>query len=220
MGTERTGLYGVLRSPFIYSGVQNVLGSKKLLGTFVSQFVKPFDGASVLDIGAGTGLIAHELGSVDYLGIEPNPRYVEAFNIRKSSESLKMVQGTTSSVRVPNNSFDIVIISAVLHHLDDNDARSLLSFATDALRNGGHIVTIDPVFHQNQRLIARFLATRDRGRFVRSLDSYQTLFSPQSLTSKFQVRTDLMRIPYSHVVAVATKSTGPSKVCAEPPAIH
>ncbi len=206
MGTERGGIYGLLRISVAYDLLQRLLGSKRGLEIFVNEYIRPFRGASVLDIGAGTGSIFAQLGDVSYFGIEPNQRYVDDFNARYLSEKVRLVQGTTETVEVPLEKFDIVLISAVLHHITDSQVHQVLDFAGNALRPGGRIVVLDPVFHKGQSPIARFLARRDRGRFVREFGDYQSLFESHDLAANFELRTDLLNVPYSHVLTEATRA--------------
>jgi 2-polyprenyl-3-methyl-5-hydroxy-6-metoxy-1,4-benzoquinol methylase len=205
VGTERSGIYRLLRFSFVYDFIQRAIGSNKALDFLVSEHIRAFPGAAVLDIGAGTGSISHHLGPISYLGIEPNARYVSDFNSQSKSERVRLVQGTTDSVTVEPESFDIVTILAVLHHVPDSHARQILGFAERAIRPNGRIVLLDPVLHAGQHVVSRFLAERDRGRYVRDRASYEALFSSTSLHTTFEIRTDLMKIPYSHILVQATK---------------
>jgi SAM-dependent methyltransferase len=207
VGTERGGIYGLLRISAAYDLLQRLLGSKRWLEIFVNDYIRPFPGASVLDIGAGTGSIFAQLGDVSYFGIEPNQRYVDDFNAVYLTEKVRLVQGTTETVEVSSEKFDIVLISAVLHHITDSQVHQILDFARNALRPSGRIVVLDPVFHRGQHPIARFLARRDRGRFVREFGDYQSLFDSHALAANFEVRTDMLSVPYSHVLTQATKAT-------------
>ena len=96
MTSERTGLYRILRATWVYELVQRILGSDRGSQIFLDDYLRPFDGARLLDIGAGTGLVVPRLGSVVYFGIEPNATYVEDFNREFETDRIKMVVGTTS----------------------------------------------------------------------------------------------------------------------------
>ena len=204
--SERKGVYRLLRMTAIYDLVQKVIGSDRGANTFVAEYIKPFTGARILDIGAGTGLIVSRLGQVEYLGIEPNPTYVDDFNAQYASEAARLVAGTTNDIEVSPNSYDIVLISAVLHHVNDDLSRAILRYAADAVTDDGRVVLLDPVLHPGQGLISRQLVSRDRGKHVRKDSDYKALFNEVGLQPTFDLRTDLNRFPYSHIITVATKS--------------
>jgi SAM-dependent methyltransferase len=206
MTSERSGVYRILRLTAVYDLVQKIFGSEASVRRFVTEYIKPFDGASILDIGSGTGIVTTHLGNVKYLGIEPNPTYVDDFNQKNHGTGSQMVAGTTDSISVPHDSFDIVLISAVLHHVDDEIARSILSYAANAAKVGGRVVLLDPVLHKHQNPIARFLVSRDRGKFVRREEDYRDLFQSLRVKTDFEIRKDLSRLPYSHIITTFTKA--------------
>ena len=205
MESERSGVYRVLRLSVVYDLVQRIFGAEDGLRQYVSTHIRPFAGARILDIGAGTGSIAKFLGAVDYLGIEPNPTYVADFNKREGTATKRLISGVTQTVRVADDAFDIVVISAVLHHVSDEIAQSILAYAHKALRPGGRVVLLDPVLHNGQGRLSRFFVSRDRGKHVRQETAYKALFTGSNLDVSFTIRTDLNRLPYSHILATGTK---------------
>jgi len=203
--SERSGFYRILRLTSVYDFVQQVIGSEYGIGIFVNYYLKPFSGARILDIGSGTGLLVRKLGAVDYLGIEPNSTYVDDFNRQFGTANVRMVAGTTATINVDAESFDIVLVSAVLHHVDDGLAKSILQYAREALATTGRVVLLDPVLHQGQGFLSRQLVSRDRGKHVRQEEDYKALFSNVGLEPKFEIRSDLNRFPYSHIITTATR---------------
>jgi SAM-dependent methyltransferase len=98
--------------------------------------------------------------------------------------------------------FDIVLATGVLHHLDDEEARELFRTAREALRPGGRLVTLDGCYVDGQSRMARYLLSRDRGKFVRAPEAYVRLARSQFEDVQASVRDDLLRIPYTHVALV------------------
>lgn len=205
MKSEKTGFYRILRLTTVYDSFQRIIGSKEKSQWYISQYIRPFNGARILDIGAGTGSVAKHLGDVFYLGIEPNLIYVADFNNRNQSVTRCLVAGTTYTVPVEDNAFDIVIISGVLHHVPDEESKSILGYAHKALKLGGRVVLVDPVLHEGQGTLSRFFVLRDRGKHIRGAGAYRSLFSELKLKLQFEVRTDLLRLPYSHILTTGTK---------------
>jgi predicted methyltransferase len=97
-------------------------------------------------------------------------------------------------------SFDVVLALAIVHHLDDAEARQLFQIAYDALKPDGKLVTIDGVWTDGQSRVARWLLARDRGEHVRSEPEYMGIASQVFSDIKPSVRHDLLRIPYSHLI--------------------
>jgi 2-polyprenyl-3-methyl-5-hydroxy-6-metoxy-1,4-benzoquinol methylase len=74
--------------------------------------------------------------------------------------------------------FDTAIVIAVLHHLDDEEARSLLSLLKQAVRPGGRIITADLVSIDGQNPVAQMMVNWDRGQNVRRANEYAALATP------------------------------------------
>ena len=154
--------------------------------------------------GCGTGDIVELLGAVSYVGYDPSAEYIESARQRHGSRGTFSV-GEVGSVDLRDDSFDICIAKGVLHHLEDDAASGLFAEAARVLRPGGRLVTMDPVFADDQPLIARFLAERDRGQNVRRFDEYEQLARTAFGDVDGQVRHDLLRVPYSHALLICTR---------------
>lgn len=208
---ERSGLHSVFRVPWAYSFFQGAIGARRSSKIIAAEYLSKLfasDG-SILDIGCGPAQFLADNRGIDasrYLGIEPNELYLRV--ARSRFPKARFLHGTTRSF--PNGideDFDYVLISGVLHHLTDDEVASTLAFAWKHLRASGVIFTIDPVFTSPQNPIARILASRDRGEHIRTVDEYDRL-SEQALgvaPTIREVRTDLLRVPYSHYITVTSR---------------
>ena len=106
-------------------------------------------GASVADIGAGTGLytmlFAKAVGSEGWVfGVDIAPRFLEHLNERAGTtgvENLTAVLGSQRSVNLPPDSIDLAFICDTYHHFEY--PRSTLKSLHRALRDGGSLVIID-----------------------------------------------------------------------------
>jgi len=101
--------------------------------------------------------------------------------------------------------FDIVMANGVLHHLEDQEVRLLTAAASRALKPGGRFCSFDGCFIDGQNPIARYLISKDRGRNVREPEEYKALVDPYFETVDLVIRHDMLRIPYTHAIMVATK---------------
>jgi SAM-dependent methyltransferase len=208
MDHHSTGVHAVLERPSAYERLQQVLGAKAARKRFAEEFLRPFAGARLLDIGCGTGSLLDDLPpGVDYFGFDVNQSYIEAARKRHGTRGrfFCAAVGEEPDV-VENESFDLVVARGVLHHLSDDDVRHLLGVARRCLRPGGAFVSSDPTRHEGQSRVARLLIALDRGRNVRTPDGYRQLLNEHFAKAETWLITDLLRVPYSHHIARATKT--------------
>jgi len=107
------------------------------------------EGSAIADIGAGTGFFS--LLFVDQVGeqgsvhaVEVSPRFLEhlrALSTRDDLSRLRVVEGTMTSVELPNASVDLAFLCDVYHHFESPPAT--LASLHAAIRPGGSLVLID-----------------------------------------------------------------------------
>jgi len=98
-------------------------------------------GTHVLDVGCGTGSYAAALTKATgcrVSGIDPSPRMLDRARDAARWESL--VSGSAESLPFPSDSFDVVMSTDVIHHIENHDA--YFSEAGRVLRPQGHFVTV------------------------------------------------------------------------------
>lgn len=205
MGQITNGVRAILSLPWIYSSFQYLMGARSAWPAFVNEYVHPFPGAKVLDIGCGPADILDYLPEIEYWGFDISQTYID-HAIRKFGDSgqffCKILTEKDLEV-LPR--FDVVIMCGVLHHLDDAAARQVVSLAKSALRPGGRLVTIDPCFAEGQNPIARLLISQDRGQNVRVRAGYQALVESVFSDVRIEVRHKVW-IPYTHCYMDCTRS--------------
>lgn len=190
----------LLGNSSFYQFAQGVMGGRARQ-EYVERYIRPEPGMRILDVGCGPGDVLRFLpASVDYTGVDLSAEYIssarKAFGDR--GRFLNEAVGDLT-VREPH-SFDRVMANGLIHHLDDADARKLLAVAKAALKPGGWFVSIDGCFESGQSRLARFFLRRDRGQFVRQRDEYLALAREVFPDLEHEVRHDLMRIPYTHLI--------------------
>ncbi|MEF2230694.1 MAG: class I SAM-dependent methyltransferase [Pseudodesulfovibrio sp.] len=199
-----SGIYSILSHPAVYDFLQDVLYGHKGQREYVKTYIRPSKGDRLLDIGCGTGRILRYLPECDYLGADLSERYIARARKRKFSGRTRFISSDINQfLQQSREGFDIIIGYGLLHHLNDGEAQAMIRRAKDSLLPGGRLVTIDGVYHDNQNCISRFMIDRDRGRNVRNEADYRALFNGVFPSLVIDIRTDILRIPYSLIIADA-----------------
>lgn len=188
MGQITTGWRAILNNPMVYESIQRLMGSKRGTATFCREYIRPFSGMSILDIGCGTASIVSALpDDVNYYGYDASQLYIDR------AQKLYEGKGTFTCALVEEMTlanlptFDLVLAKGLLHHLDDTQSEHLIGLAFKALKEGGRLVTLDNCYIPNQNPIARFLISKDRGQHVRAPEQYQNLVKSHFLSQQLTV---------------------------------
>lgn len=187
----------------IYILVQNILRGRRFYEEFVSRYVRPERDRKVLDIGCGPGVLLPYLPDVQYVGVDLHAPYIQWAN-RWHGHRGRFLCKSVDSPDLELGSYDIVVGTGLLHHLDDETAVTMLRLARRCLRPGGRFVIIDGCRVPGQSLLARLLLFLDRGCHVRSVEHYRRLIDPIFDEVVCSVRHDMFRVPYSVVVFECT----------------
>ena len=192
--------HAVLSIPCVYRLLQRMLGSHKTMIRLVNDYIKLPKGAKVLDIGCGPAEILNYFShDVEYYGFDMSEKYIQAASLRYGERGTFICANVTE-ITQPDSNFDVVLAIGILHHLNDDEAASLLQLAKRSLKKGGYLITLDGVYMRNQRKLSKFLLDRDRGMYVRTKAAYQAL--SESVFSNVEVKLidDLIRLPYDHII--------------------
>lgn len=198
---------GLLRQwlgiPIAYSAFQRAIGGN-FRERYVRLAVRPRPGDRILDLGCGPGDILDYLPETDYVGVDLSDKYIAAANKRFKGRGRFICANVEDAVVDERHSFDIVMANGVLHHLDDCEALALLRLASLALKATGRFVSHDGCWVEAQSAISRWLLKMDRGHFVRPAAAYQELASRVFRDVRGEIRSDMLRVPYTHIILQCT----------------
>jgi 2-polyprenyl-3-methyl-5-hydroxy-6-metoxy-1,4-benzoquinol methylase len=125
--------------------------------SLLAGYVEALDGATILDVGCGVGLLRARLEHLDferYVGIDPVAAAIERARERAETRSEYLV----ADVFDPGlGEFDVVICNEVLYALPDPGRQ--LDRIRDLLRPGGHVLT-SSIRHPGDVGLERLLRAR------------------------------------------------------------
>lgn len=128
----------------------------------------------VLDVACGPGTNSRQFAHTTYLGIDINSSYIESARRRYGRDFVAADARTYRTT--PENRFDFILVNSFLHHINTRDVVELLSHLRTLLTDDGCVHILELVLPP-PRSIARFLADSDRGKFVRPLEEWKSIFT-------------------------------------------
>ena len=196
----------MLSIPAVYKFHSGFVSPDRHKQSYVDEILKVQSGSRLLDIGCGTADIVRYLPDVDYVGFDGDAEYIESARETFGDRGRFEHRIISADVARDFPPFDQAIATGILHHLTDDETRDLFSAAVQALKPGGRLVTCDGTYTTPQNPAARFLISLDRGQHVRTPDAYEALARSVFGSVDVEIRTDLIRIPYTHCVMTCTRS--------------
>jgi SAM-dependent methyltransferase len=195
-----TGVRSILSHPLIYESFSWLIGGERARTRLVEQHIRPEPGLRVLDIGCGPGEMLEYLPGIGYCGIDISERYIERARRRFADRAAEFRVGDGARIPPDLRGFDLALAIGVLHHLDDDRVRAMLSGVATALSPAGRFIAFDGVYIPGQSRVARAIIARDRGQHVRTEQEYVALARSSFGSVRPVIRHDLLRIPYTHLV--------------------
>jgi len=206
MSQRISQLYHLVTIPAIYKGLMAALGAERARQRLARELYKVPAGAKVLDVGCGPGSLRPYLPEVDYTGIDLNARHIEHARAHYAGRGRFLVGDATRDLQGESGTFDVVLMQALLHHMDDDQARATLRRLCELLKPGGRLVTFDNVWLERQNPVAWALNKLDSGLNVRFAAGYRRLAAGLPVSIEERLYRDLLRIPYDHFSMTLTKS--------------
>ncbi|MGA7337571.1 MAG: class I SAM-dependent methyltransferase [Candidatus Sulfotelmatobacter sp.] len=189
----------ILNLPWAYQMWGGIVGANEYRKTLAKEHIRARQSDRILDVGCGPGSMVPYLPKSEYVGFDANPDYIQQAQRRFPEAHFTCDQ--VNEYNLPQSEyFDIVIALGILHHLEDFEAVQLFRMARRTLKPDGRLITSDGVWLASQSKFAKFLLSRDRGRFVRQAEEYVALASTSFSSVSSAVRHDMLRIPYSHLI--------------------
>jgi SAM-dependent methyltransferase len=201
---QRTsGSYRLITIPSIYKLLMFSLGADKAITRYVEEVLQPKVGMKMLDVGCGPANVLAYLPPVDYTGIDLNEKHIAYARQRYGDRGRFIVGNAADDLKQQEKTFDLINVSALLHHLDDGEAISLFTSLKRLLKADGRIVTFDNVWLPGQRAAVKLINRLDSGINIRTPEGYLGLLNGLGFDIETRVFHDLLRIPYDHFIMIA-----------------
>ncbi len=133
-----------------------------------------FHNKKVLDFGCGTGSNSFIFDPEYYLGVDVDTGRIDLACQLHPGYTFQYLED--GKIKAPDQSFDMIVILAVIHHVSDKDFISYLDELKRVLKPGGVIVSIEPVLDIKTPLNNWFMNFFDDGRYIRFENQYRELF--------------------------------------------
>ncbi len=202
--------YKLLRFTFIYRTFQ-FLVTKQNTHKFIYQNIfKTNTNSIVLDCGCGPSQYRELIECSKYIGIDFNQKYINEAR-KKFPDDTFFVSDIIDFDFENTEKFSHVLLLGLLHHLNDENSKKLINKLIKQLSNDGMIVTIDPIFVRERKDIyanlGNFLASKDRGNYVRTEKEYKELIDLNIMKLNSRVYERLLRVPWFHYVMYIKNKT-------------
>ncbi|HVS99401.1 MAG TPA: class I SAM-dependent methyltransferase [Solirubrobacterales bacterium] len=140
------GLPGLTR--FYDSIVAVTMRERLFRDRLASQVLKDLpDRARIVDLGTGTGTFAIALAAAapeaEVVGVDGDPEALEIAGRKPGSEAVEWLVARAGSLPLGDSSYERVIVSLLLHHLDADGKRAALAECHRVLRPGGRLHIAD-----------------------------------------------------------------------------
>ena len=139
----------------------------------------------ILDLGCGTGELASIFlkAGYDYVGIDIEPERIKY--ARKAYPKGTFHVMDASHLRYRDGHFDQILVTGVLHHLTDEEVRSIVAEMRRVLRPGGRALVMEDIaLRGSLNLLGALVHLADEGAHIRRPKQYAPLFVPD-----FAIRT-------------------------------
>ncbi|MFD4669262.1 class I SAM-dependent methyltransferase [Lentzea sp. NPDC058450] len=112
---------------------------------------RPQPGQRVLDVGCGTGNLlratAKRHAGVELVGVDPDLKMLARAERKLRRANARLDRGFAQELAFPDDSFDVVFSSLMLHHLDSRSQDEMLAEVRRVLKPGGVLVLADLASH-------------------------------------------------------------------------
>lgn len=192
-------VHKIVSTPFFYDISQKLAGGPITQSILRKELLSRAQQGAALDVGGGTGLMRPLLPkSWNYTCLDNDKKKLDGFE--KKFPKDKTIEASATNIPEPDNAYDLCILSAVSHHLQNSDLEKVLAEISRVLRPNGELLFLDALLNK-KNLAGRFLWAVDRGRFPRSLGELKI-----QIEKKFSIRhSEFWKVLHEYALFLCNK---------------
>ncbi len=198
----------ILDRPFMYDLYHDIIGREKKF--FVRDYIGDVKGKKILDVGCGTAQILRYIdGFSEYSGFDMSEEYI-AYARKKYGKSPNVkfkLQNINDVTADEYGKYDIVLMMGIMMNLSDDEISHIMKTLNLLLKDDGRFLSFDSVYLEDTKGIAKFMLDYDRGHHLRDTKGYLDLMNKEWSHVSYDIRLDMLRVPYSEILFTCTKDT-------------
>jgi predicted TPR repeat methyltransferase len=199
----------VLENGVCYDLFQSAVGATKTRQFLIDAISVWENPKHIIDLGCGTGFSIPKLTYTDtYFGVDFSEKYLNLAKRIPTSMQTSFLQADLGdpfwSKGLSFTKPQVVMAMGLFHHLSNPNMEILFATLGDLLPPGSSIVSIDPVITSSTSRIGRWVATNDRGKFLRTPEELKEITKKVGFNSELKVFQNQIRIPADTLVGVTT----------------
>lgn len=161
-------VHKLVSAPAIYDISQKLAGGDITKALLKKEFLTLPKTGSALDVGGGTGFMRSLVPTNwKYTCLDNDPQKLSGFSQKFPKDVV--VRASATKIPMPNNTYDLCILSAVSHHLSTSEFEHTLVEMSRVLRSNGKFLFLDALLTPDN-VAGKILWALDRGSFPRTLD--------------------------------------------------
>ena len=164
---------------YIYRPIQDcisILLKKKNFKIQISNFLNKKKYKEIHEIGCSDGILVPflNLKETNYFGYD-----IDQVNINRAKKKFKNYKNinfykkSIDNILIKNKKKKIFLLIGVFHHLSDDKILRFLK----KLSPKDHVIALDPFFHKKLNIIGYLMKKMDRGKHIRTYNSYKKILS-------------------------------------------
>lgn len=178
----------------IFSLFQKLIAADRIKLILI-QNTKLQPGFKVLDVGCGFGnLLEYLPKNISYVGIDISEGYIN-YAKKKYKSRGEFICADVAKLGLKLETFDVIFICSLLHHLIDEDVEKLLKSLLQFTKKGTVIVSADSVYLRDQSFLSRFIMSQDRGKHIRFKEGYLDLTKKYFSKVNYKIVSNLLNVP-------------------------
>lgn len=143
----------ILGNPKVYFTLQNIHRDFELEKKSIRENISSSKIKFILDYGCGSGEFSDIFKDSYYIGIDTNFKFLN-FAKKKHNKNFVLVG---KKLPFKDNSFDVIMLVSILHHIGKEKVIELLNSISNLLSNSGTLLISEPLSNNRQGYLTKFL---------------------------------------------------------------